>query len=73
MAKLLKDVAMFRGITTSPDPSITLEVYCRDIFWGSLQQTSGLTPPNPTRATSNAAKEYKNQSGLTGKKGCQPL
>jgi len=73
MAVLLKDVAFLKGITTSPDPSITFEQYCRDVFWGSLQQTSDLTPSNPTRSTNNSKKEYKNLSGSTGKKGCLPL
>lgn len=43
---------------------------CKDIFWGNLQQTSGLTPPNPTRATTNAYNEYNNVSGSSNKKGC---
>lgn len=72
MALILLGVANSKGITTSPDPSISLEVYCRDIFWGSLQQTSGLDAPNAARSKTNSEREYKNQSGSTGKNDCQP-
>ncbi|MDY0904437.1 hypothetical protein [Pedobacter sp. CFBP9032] len=70
MANLLVNVATSKGIGTSPDTSISLEEYCRDIFWGSLQQTSGLDSPNAARSKSNSEREYKNQSGSTGKKEC---
>lgn len=72
MTDMLLEYVHSKGIYSSPDPNISLWGYCNDIFWGSLQQTSGLDAPNPTRSSSNANKEFKNQSGSTGRKGCQP-
>jgi hypothetical protein len=72
MAKILMDVSIAKGYGASPDTSISMEQYCRDIFWGSLQQTSGLEAPDAARSKTNAEREYKNQTGSTGKKDCQP-
>jgi hypothetical protein len=72
MAKILMDVSIAKGYGASPDTSISMEQYCRDIFWGSLQQTSGLEPPDAARSKKNAEREYKNQAGSTGKNDCQP-
>ncbi|MGN8058023.1 hypothetical protein ACTJKN_17210 [Pedobacter sp. 22163] len=72
MANILATVAASKGIGASPDTSISLGEYCRDIFWGSLQQTSGLDAPNAARSKANSEREYKNQTGSTGKNDCQP-
>lgn len=70
MAKILMDISIAKGYGASPDTSIGMEEYCRDIFCGSLQQTSGLEPPDAARSKANSEREYKNQAGSTGKKDC---
>ncbi|QDW24169.1 hypothetical protein [Pedobacter sp. KBS0701] len=70
MAKLLEDFAKIKGITESPDKSITLNQYCQDLFWGNLQKTTKVKYQRPARSESNAAREYKNKSNSTNKKNC---
>jgi predicted SprT family Zn-dependent metalloprotease len=71
MASLLSRYAQSRGIITSPDSSISLLEYCKDIFWKNLSYSQAyVIAPNKTRAVTNADREYKNQSNSSRKKGC---
>lgn len=70
MASLLAKYATSRGILKSPDSSITLLEYCKDLFWRNLADSQAyIQAPNKTRAITNGDREFKNQSG-TNKKGC---
>lgn len=71
MAALLTSYAISRGILTSPDSSISLSEYCKDIFWQNLQHSqSYIAAPNKNRSASNGEREYKNTYNSTKKKKC---
>lgn len=60
-----------RGIFESPDSSISLNQYCKDILWNSLSSSqTSIKAPNKSRAEKNGDKEFKNKSGSSNKKGC---
>ncbi|MCX2430539.1 MULTISPECIES: hypothetical protein [unclassified Pedobacter] len=70
MGSLLQAYAIERGILSSPDSSIDLATYCKDIIWRNLSMSqSKIKAPNAARAKANGAREANNQSG-TNKKGC---
>ncbi|GGE71331.1 hypothetical protein EV200_1165 [Pedobacter psychrotolerans] len=70
MGSLLQAYAIERGILTSPDSSIDLATYYKDIMWRNLSMSQGkVKAPNAARAKANGAREANNQSG-TNKKGC---
>ncbi|MFN0257612.1 hypothetical protein [Pedobacter ureilyticus] len=71
MAALLTSYATSRGILTSPDSSISLSEYCKDIFWQDLQHSQAyIAAPNKNRSASNGEREYKNTYNSTKKKKC---
>lgn len=71
MASLLMSYATSRGILTSPDSSISLLEYCKDIFWQNLQHSQAyVAAPNKSRSASNGEREYKNAYNSTKKKRC---
>lgn len=71
MASLLMSYATSRGILTSPDSSISLLEYCKDIFWQNLQHSQAyIAAPNKSRSASNGEREYKNTYNSTKKKRC---
>ncbi|MBB5635340.1 hypothetical protein HDE68_001225 [Pedobacter cryoconitis] len=69
MAVILTNYAQANGIQ-SPDDSVPLKDYCEDIFWSSLQQSSGLLPKNPERSKKTGSQEFNNETKSTKKKGC---
>jgi len=69
MAVILTNYAQANGIE-SPDDSVSLKDYCKDIFWSSLQQSSGLLPKDPERAKKTGSQEFNNETKSTKKKGC---
>lgn len=71
MSSLLLNYAHERGIWQSPDSSISLFDYCKDIFWKNLSNTQPyIKAPNKARAESNGNRELNNTSNSTKKKGC---
>ncbi|MDQ8004412.1 MAG: hypothetical protein REI64_06390 [Pedobacter sp.] len=71
MASLLTSYAISRGILVSPDSSISLNEYCKDIFWQNLQHSQAyFAAPNKSRSMNNGEREYKNTFNSTKKKKC---
>jgi hypothetical protein len=68
---LLEAYAVSNGIQ-SPDPSMSLSEYCKDMAWGGLMNTKAYRKyaPNKTRIEQHLLNEAKNNVNSTRKKGC---
>nr|WP_162988728.1 hypothetical protein [Pedobacter schmidteae] len=71
LARMLELYASTNGIT-SPDSSLTLAEYCKDLAWGGLSATKAyrLYAPSKSRIQANLLKEQTNSSSSTKKKSC---
>ncbi|WP_316791488.1 hypothetical protein [Pedobacter frigoris] len=68
---MLEYYAISRGIT-SPNPTLSLKEYCKDLAWGGLSETKAYRKyaPNKSRIQVTLLKEQNNAAGSTNKKGC---
>jgi hypothetical protein len=70
LAGMLAFYARLNNIT-SPDASLTIDEYCKDLAWGGLMDTKAYrSAPNKSRIESNVLKEAQHSQGSTTKKDC---
>lgn len=70
LAGMLAFYARLNNIT-SPDASLTIDEYCKDLAWGGLMDTKAYrSAPNKSRIESNVLKETQHSPGSTTKKDC---
>ncbi|WP_025143815.1 hypothetical protein [Pedobacter jeongneungensis] len=70
LAGMLAFYARINNIT-SPDASLTIDEYCKDLAWGGLMKTKAYrAAPNKSRIESNVLKEAQHSQGSTTKKDC---
>jgi hypothetical protein len=70
LAGMLAFYAHLNNIT-SPNASLTIDEYCKDLAWGGLMGTKAYrSAPNKSRIESNVHKEAQHSQGSTTKKGC---
>ncbi|MFI5451111.1 hypothetical protein ACHMWN_03050 [Pedobacter sp. UC225_61] len=71
MSSLLEAYAISAGIQ-SPDPSMSLADYCKDLAWGGLKDTKAYRKyaTDKSRIDNHLKSEAKNDSNSTKKKGC---